>query len=87
MKFEYALALLKTGAAMTRTHWNGAGQFVYLVPADRYEAKTNIAKSIADKDGKVNYNAYFALRTVNGMISTWVPSVTDLLAEDWEVVE
>lgn len=85
--FGYALRLLKQGKKVARKGWNGKGQFVYYVPADRYVAKTDAAKSVMDKDGKVSYRAYLALKTAQGDIATWVPSISDCLAEDWEVVE
>ena len=87
MNFGQALELLKQGKKVCRTNWNGKNQFVYLVPADRYIAKTEAAKQIADKDGKVSYRAYMALRTAQGDVATWVPSVSDCLAEDWKEVE
>ena len=85
--FGKAIQLLKEGKKVSRLNWNGKGQFVYYVPADRYVAKTDIAKSIADEDGKVNYRAYLALKTVQGDIATWIPSISDCLAEDWYIVE
>lgn len=85
--FGEALRLLKQGKKVARKGWNGKGQFVYYVPADRYVAKTEAAKSVMDKDGKVSYRAYLALKTAQGDIATWVPSISDCLAEDWEVVE
>ena len=85
--FGYALMFLKQGKKVARKGWNGKGQFVYYVPADRYVAKTEAAKSVMDKDGKVSYRAYLALKTAQGDIATWVPSISDCLAEDWEVVE
>lgn len=85
--FGEALKLLKQGKKVARKGWNGKGQFVYYVPADRYPAKTEAAKSIADKDGKVSYRAYLALKTAQGDIATWVPSISDCLAEDWEIAE
>ena len=87
MNFSKALEALKEGKKVARKGWNGKGQFVYYVPADRYVAKTEAAKKIADLDGKVNYRAYLALRTAQGDIATWVPSISDCLAEDWEIVE
>ena len=85
--FGEALRLLKQGKKVARKGWNGKGQFVYYIPADRYPAKTDAAKSVMDKDGKVSYRAYLALKTAQGDIATWVPSISDCLAEDWEVVE
>lgn len=85
--FGEALRLLKQGKKLTRDGWNGKGQFVYYVPAESYVAMTDAAKSIAAEDGKVSYRAYLALKTVQGDIAVWVPSVSDCLAEDWREVK
>lgn len=87
MNFGQALELLKSGHKLARNGWNGKGMFIYYVPAGRFSAYTAIASEIADEDGKVNYNPYFAIKNVNGTVSTWVPSVNDCLAEDWYVVK
>jgi len=83
--FDVALNALKAGKAATRKGWNGAGMFVYLVPAASYKAQTGIAKKVFGEDALVPYNAYFALKGVDGTVSTWVPSVRDCLATDWEI--
>lgn len=85
--FGETLHRLKKGKKVARLGWNGKGQFVYYIPADRYLAKTDIAKSIAAEDGKVDYRAYLALKTAQGDVATWVPSISDCLAEDWCEVE
>lgn len=87
MNFGEVIKELKAGKAVQRSGWNGKNQFVYYVPATNYPAMTDIAKKIMDEKGNVAYNAYLALRTVQGAVSTWVPSITDLFAEDWKVVE
>ena len=85
--FGWALDMLKEGKKVQRKGWNGKGQFVYYVPADRYIAKTDIAKSIMAEDGKVDYRAYLALRTAQGDVATWVPSISDCLSDDWQIAE
>ena len=87
MKFGEALEELKKGVKVARDGWNGKGMFVYLVPAGRFAAYTEVAKDIAGEDGKVDYNPYFAIKNVNGTVSTWVPSVNDCLSEDWFIVK
>lgn len=87
MKFGEALEELKKGAKVARDGWNGKGMFVFIVPAGRFTAYTKAAIDIADEDGKINYNPYFAIKNVNGTVSTWVPSVNDCLAEDWFVLD
>jgi hypothetical protein len=86
MNFGKALDMMKEGVKVARKGWNGKGQFVYYVPEGRYAAITDAAKSIAAEDGKVTYRPYLALKTVQGDVATWAPSISDLLAEDWEVV-
>lgn len=84
-KFGYALDMLKCGKKVARKGWNGKGMFVYYVPENSYPARTEIAKK--EFGDMVKYNPCFAIKNVNGTVSTWVPSVNDCLAEDWEVVE
>ena len=31
-------------------------------------------------------NAHFRIKNVNGSFSTWVPSINDVLAEDWQIL-
>ena len=81
MNFEDALPLLKDGYKLARQSWNAPDQFVYMVGANSYPAQTDVAK--AHFGDMVPYEAYFALKTVRNTVATWVPSVGDLLADDW----
>lgn len=82
MNFGQALEELEAGKAVQRAGWNGKGMFVYLVPAGAYPARTGVAKAFFGV-GLVPYNPYFAIKNVDGTVSTWVPSVNDCLAKDW----
>lgn len=86
LTFGDALAELKKGRRVARAGWNGKGMFVYYVPAASYPAQTGAAKAYFGEGAMVPYNAYFALKGVDGAISTWVPSINDCLSEDWVVV-
>jgi len=83
MDFGNALVALKEGKPVFRTGWNGKGMFVYLVPANSYPVQTEAAKSFFGEGSLVPYNAYLAIKNVDNTVSTWVPSVNDCLAEDW----
>lgn len=85
--FGGALTALKLGKKVARTGWNGKGMFVYYVPEGAYSPCTPIAETLVNEEGLVEYNPYFAIKNVNGSVSTWVPSVNDCLAEDWYVVD
>jgi hypothetical protein len=52
-----------------RSGWNGKGQWVSLI--------TKPADIVVD-------TPFFVLRNAQGKTNTWVPSVSDLLADDWD---
>ena len=87
LNFGDAIKALKEGKKVARQGWNGKGMFLYYVWADRYPAKTEAAKSIADHDGTVPYGAYIAMKTVDGTVIPWLASQTDMLSEDWIILE
>lgn len=87
--FSCALQLLVKGIKVSRSGWNGADQFVYYVPENTYPASQNENSPIAGvfKDDMVPYRAYLALKTIQGDVATWAPSISDVLAVDWFVVK
>ena len=87
LNFGKAIEALKEGKRVARNGWNGKGMFVYLVEAASYPVKTDVSKKYFGENALVPYNAYMAIKNVNETVSTWVPSVNDCLAEDWEIVE
>ena len=85
VNFGGAIDLLKAGLAVRRKSWSG-GKFLYYVPSASYPAMTDIAKSIADKDGKVLYKEYIAIRCKDGDVGFYTPTQCDVLADDWKLV-
>lgn len=86
LNFGLALEALKLGKKLSRAGWNGKGMFVYYVPANAYPAQTGAAKSYFGEGSMVPYNAYLAIKNVNDTVSTWVPSINDVLADDWQIL-
>ena len=85
LNFGQAVELMKIGAKVARTGWNGKGMFLYHVPANSYPAQTEVAKKAFGE--MVEYGAYIAMKTAQGNVVPWLASQTDVLAEDWEIVE
>jgi len=85
--FGSAIHLLKMGKKVMRAGWNGKGMFVYYVPAASYPADRNSKSIMAGEfaDDMVPYREYLALKTAQNDVSTWAPSVSDALAEDWQL--
>lgn len=87
LDFGLALILLKKGFRVAREGWNGKGMFVYFV--------SGFVMPLSVKDGVNAYenkyevtkvNPHMAIKNVDNSTSTWVPSINDCLAEDWQVV-
>jgi hypothetical protein len=87
MTFGLAMEALKRGARVARAGWNGKGMFVYLVPAASYPCRPAPRRRYFGEGSMVPYNAYLALKGVDDTVSTWAPSGSDALAEDWLIVE
>ena len=80
-----ALEALQAGHKVARKGWNGKGMYLYYVPANSYPAVTDIAKKGFGES--VPYQAYIAMKTVQNTVVPSLASQTDLLADDWFVVE
>lgn len=87
MDFGNAIRALKMGMAVSRKGWNSKGMFLYYVAPGNYKPCTDIAKTIVNEDGLVPYGAYIAMKTAQGNVVPWLASQTDVLAEDWEIVD
>lgn len=89
MNFEMALRLLKRGKRLRRTGWNGKGMFVVLQRG--YPQGIPCNQQTADiwgmNEGDLfKCNPYMQIKQPDGSHSMWIPSIGDLLAEDWELV-
>ena len=73
MNFSEALEQIKNGRQLTRDGWNGKGLFVMAQFPDEHS-----------KMG--NPYLYIDATRLGGTLNPWVPSQTDLFANDWEVV-
>lgn len=100
--FSEALERLKNGQRMRRAGWNGIGQYVFLWhgvdDSARHERASHLNAIRSDLFGTpgpherivgraIRMMPHFRIATgQSGPVATWVPSVTDLLAEDWHQV-
>ena len=85
--FSEALDALKDGYSVTRKSWleQGKTRFLYLVAPNVYPARTEIAQRVFGDE--VPYSGYIALKTDAGYVTPYMPTTSDLLSEDWLVIE
>ena len=87
--FGKALDVLRDGDAVTRLGWNAPRQSVFLVPGSTIEVAADrpLGKALPFLVGEsVEYRPHIDLRTANGEIVTWQPTISDVLADDWDYV-
>ena len=94
--FGTAVKLLKAGGAVRRAGWNGQGMFVIKqVPAHitegvipNMQSLPQIAKDIlmARKEPHIDYTNQMLIIHPDGRADSWVPSSSDVFANDWELV-
>ena len=89
LSFGDAVVALKEGLRVERAGWNGKGMFLYYVPENKYPASRNEHGTMIGvfKDDMVPYGAYIAMKTAQNNVVPWLASQTDVLAEDWQIVE
>lgn len=86
MNFGQALSALKEGKRVVRDGWNGKGMFLFLVPGSTFKVNRYPLLGIYPLDTKIEYQAHIDIRTAQGTIVPWLASQSDVLAEDWEVL-
>lgn len=87
LTFGDAIHLLKQGKKLARSGWNGKGMFVFLVPGSTFNVNRLPLLGIYQEGTEINYHAHIDMRTATGEIVPWLASQTDMLAEDWTVIE
>lgn len=73
LSFGDALNVLKVGGKVARKGWNGKGMWI---------------EYCNGKDHNFSViEPFLLIKNIKNSFNTWVPSISDLFAGDWEVVE
>ena len=94
--FGIAIKFLEAGGAIRRSGWNGKGLFVVKqVPSHitgdiipKMQSLPQIAKDILMKreNPHIDYTNQMLIINTDGRADSWVPSSSDIFANDWEIV-
>lgn len=97
MNFGLALEAMKKGLKVARRGWNGKNMFIYIQPGSEItseQARNPVLKETADEQdsGAVEILPHIDMWTVNSsgrraVCVGWLASQTDMLSDDWEIVE
>lgn len=97
LNFGQAIEYLKAGSAIRREGWNGKGLWVVKqVPAHiesdiipKMQSLPQVGKDLILKGkGYIDYTSQCLIyNEATGRADSWVPSINDVFAEDWEIVQ
>jgi Protein of unknown function (DUF2829) len=94
MDFGDAIRALKSGKKVARAGWNGKGMWLSLtegtkrVPARNMWSPNNREYALSLPDQVVEVLPSITMKTATGeILMGWLASQTDMLAEDWTLVE
>lgn len=85
--FGDALNALKAGKKVARAGWNGKGMFLFLVPGSTFLVNRPPLLGIYPEGTEINYCPHIDMKTADGKVVPWLASQTDVLADDWLIVE
>ena len=81
LSFGDAVAALKEGLRVEREGWNGKGMWLGLVDTGYYDVGLSVV-------GEINLLLpWIGMKTADNKFVPWLASQTDVLAEDWQIVE
>ena len=87
MSFGHAVEFLKAGHRVAREGWNGKGMFLFVVKGETVTKAIEDCYGDPSKKGVHTALDAIYMHTVQGDLVPWLASQTDVLAEDWQIVE
>lgn len=87
MNFGHALQAAREGHRVARAGWNGKGMFVFLVAGSEFAVSRAPLNEFYAEGTPVKYRPHLDMRSVDGDIGVWTASHSDMLANDWMIVD
>ena len=87
MPFGHAVEAMKKGLKVARAGWNGKGMFLFLVAGSTFSVNRPPLLGIYPEGTVINYCPHIDMKTADNKIVPWLASQTDVLADDWLIVE
>lgn len=86
MSFGLAIEALKKGHKVARTGWNGKGMFLFLVQGSTFKVNRPPLLGIYPEGTEIQYHAHIDMKTADNQVVPWLASQTDMLADDWQII-
>lgn len=88
MSFGHALEALKEGRKVARRGWNGRSMWIILVAGSTLEQLREGSAYHKHVSVPVTIKPHLDMRCADGeMLCGWLASQSDMLSDDWEIVD
>lgn len=90
LTFGLAIEAAKRGHKITRRGWNGKGMWVVYRTGypEGIPCNKNTAEAVGIPEGTLfKVRPYLQMRCADGSFQMWLASQSDILEEDWEIVQ
>lgn len=92
LNFGQAIVALKQGQRVCRLGWNGKGMYLWLLPAANVKAEwcrePHLKAQAESNGGSIECLGSIRMMTADRKVLTgWLASQTDILAEDWQILD
>lgn len=86
MNFGLAIEAAKMGKRIARKGWNGKGMFLFLATDIEFHTEADLS-CVSDLEGDLTLPAFVMKTADDHFCVGWLASQTDMLADDWKIVE
>ena len=97
LTYGAALEVAKIGGRIAREGWNGKGMFVFQRPGDSLtpdiilkvkSLPETVKQFLVHQNKEIQFLPYLCMYAANGeIVNGWLASQTDMLSNDWTVLE
>jgi len=91
MDFGDAIRAMKQGKKVARRGWNGKGMYLWLLPATDVKREwchdQRLIEAMGDRDTLPCLGSIRMFTATKEVLTGWFASQTDMLSEDWVIVE
>lgn len=90
LNFGAVINALKEGKKVSRIGWNGKGMYIWLLPKSIVKREwikdPMLLEAFGDKD-TLECGYCIRMKNAQGTVDTWHPSIPDIFAEDWCILD
>lgn len=87
LTFGLAIEAMKKGHKVCRSGWNGKGMYLFVVPGSHFKVNRQPLLGTFPEGTSIEYQPHIDMKTAQDTVVPWLASQSDMLANDWQIVD